>query len=257
MKRLSLLLLLFLLAMTATSGAQVSRLPSVAVLEIRVLPESETSKMESQAATDALTQRMPKRHRYDVTPPAEVEKAIKEINLRLPLNRSEMQRLGIKLGVDRVVSGEITKIEVSKNPRRAYVVLSLSFIDAVTGELANGTVAAGYSPPKATGSDEELILKAINNAVVNSLKNMSGGGIIPTATILDVKKGKEVKINRGERDWIHVGDKMIVVRGNKRVGSIKVSSVGPTDSQATIMDGGKEIWPEDQAIGLLDMEDAQ
>ena len=46
-RRLAALLLLFLLAMTATSEAQVSRLPSVAVLEIRVLPESETSKIQS------------------------------------------------------------------------------------------------------------------------------------------------------------------------------------------------------------------
>ena len=43
--RLPALLLLFLLAMAVPSEAQVSRLPSVAVLEIRVLPESETSKM--------------------------------------------------------------------------------------------------------------------------------------------------------------------------------------------------------------------
>ena len=178
------------------------------------------------------------------------------MNLRLPLNRSEMQRLGLKLGADRVVSGEITKIEVSKNPHIAHVVLSLSFTDAVTGELANGTVAAGYSPPKATGPDDELILKAINNAVVNSLKNLVGG-TRQTATILEVKKGKEVIINRGERDGIHVGDKMIVVRGNLRVGRIKVSSVGPTDSRATIMEGGKEIRPEDQAIGLADLEDDQ
>ena len=240
----------------ATAQAQVSRRPLVAVPEVYIRPPSNPSKALSQAATDIVMQQATRKLYYDVTPRAEVEKAIKELHFVFPLTQSETQAIGKKLGTDRVMKVEITEIGVTQNPHRAHVNVTLAVTDTITGELVNGSIATGYSPPTALGSDEELILQAVKNAIINSSKGIINVSL-PTATILEVKKGKEVRLNRGERDGIHVGDTMIVVRGNKRVGRIKVSSVGPTDSRSAIMDGGKEIRPEDQAIGMMALEDDQ
>ena len=244
-------LLVFGPAQTKRARAQVSRLPQVAALEFGVLPTVKTSGILGRQATDAVVIEMTRTGRFDVTPRQQLNQQLNDLGLILPLNNNGIQKLGQGLGVDRVLSGDVTEITIGGNPKRAKVTLSLRLTDVVTGELANGTLAAGFSsppPPGADVDDETLVNQALSDAAFNAVRNINNY-TLPTATIL--LSGTEVRLNRGQRDGLNVGQEMIVVRGNERIGKIRVNGVAATDSTATIVDPGKGIRPEDKAIAIF------
>jgi hypothetical protein len=191
--------------------------------------------------------------RFDVTPRQQLNQQLADSGLQLPLNNNGIQKLGQALGVDRVLSGDVTEVTVGGNPKRAKVTLSVRLTDVVTGELVNGAIAAGYSappPPGADVDDETLVNQALSDASFNAIRTINAYNL-PTATIL--LSGTEVRLNRGQRDGLTVGQEMIVVRGAERVGKVRVSSVAATDSTAAVIDPGKGIRPEDQAVAIFNL----
>ncbi|MBC8102272.1 MAG: hypothetical protein H7Z41_06770 [Cytophagales bacterium] len=244
-------LLVFGPAQQKAARAQVSRLPAVAALEFGVLPTVRTSGILGRQATDAVVIEMTRTGRFDVTPRQQLNQQLSDLGLTLPLNNNGIQKLGNALGVDRVLSGDITDVSVSGSPKRAKVTVSVRLTDVITGELANGAIASGFSPPPPPGADtddETLINQALSDAAFNAVKTINNY-TLPTATIL--LSGNEVRLNRGERDGLTTGQEMIVVRGSERVGKISISSVAATDSVATVIDRGKGIRPEDQAVAIF------
>ena len=244
-------LLVFGPAQTKRARAQVSRLPQVAALEFGVLPTVKTSGILGRQATDAVVIEMTRTGRFDVTPRQQLTQQLNDLGLVLPLNNNGIQKLGQGLGVDRVMSGDVTDITVGGNPKRAKVTLSVRLTDVVTGELVNGTIATGFSsppPPGADVDDETLVNQALSDAAFNAVRNINNY-TLPTATVL--LSGAEVRLNRGERDGLSVGQEMIVVRGTERIGKIRVNSVAATDSTASVIEIGKGIRPEDQAIAIF------
>lgn len=245
-----------LMLMTAASvmvRAQVKRVPTVAVLEFSVVPPSSSPAILGRAATDAVVLEMTRTGRFDSVPRAQMDRQMKESDFSLPLSGNDVQRLGQALGADYVAYGEITEISFTEKPHRARVTLTVRVTDALTGELANGAVQFGSSPPKTdTVEDDTLIQQAISDAAFSAVRALNNYKPLE-ATVLLARGGEEVNLNAGSRDGIRRGQEMVVMRGSRYVGRIKVSSVGDTDSRAMVTDGGNGIRPEDRVRAIFKM----
>ncbi|MES2461834.1 MAG: hypothetical protein V4671_14715 [Armatimonadota bacterium] len=244
--------------MGVTSGvqAQVKRVPTVAMLEFSVVPLSSSPAILGRAATDAVVLEMTRTGRFDSIPRAQMEQQIKASDLTLPLSPNEVQRLGQAIGSDYVAYGEITEISFTENPRRARVTLAVRLTDIQTGELANGAIQIGSSSVKTKAIDEDtLIQQAITDAAFSVVREMNNYKPAE-ATVLLVRGGAEVNLNQGSRDGISRGQEMVVMRGGRYVGRIRVSSVGDTDSRAEVREGGNGIRPEDRARAIFKMPKA-
>ncbi len=249
----ALLLPLLVMALPAKRAeAQVTRLPAVAALEFTVLPSIKASGILGRNATDAVVLEMQRTGRFDVTPRTQLNQQLQELGLTPPLDNNGVVRLGQALGVDFVLTGDVTNVAFTENPRRARITVSARLIDVTSGEFANGAIETGYSNPPAPGfqpDDEALINQALTNAAFNAVRTINNY-TLPEATVL-LTRSDEVTLNRGVRDGLQPGQEMIVVRGNERVGRLRVVTVNPTDSIATITDPGKGIRPEDRARAIF------
>jgi TolB-like protein len=252
----ALLLPLLVLAMPAkTARAQLTRLPSVGVLDFGVLPSVKASGILGRNATDAVVVEMTRTGRFDVTPRTQLNQQLQDLGLTPPLDNIGIQKLGGALGVDFVATGDVTAINFTENPRRARVTVAIRLTDVVTGELANGAIETGYSPAPAPGfqpDDETLINQAISNAAFNAVKTVNNY-TLPTATVIGLRGSNEVILNRGGRDGITTGLDMVVFRGGERVGKVRVTYVASTDSTATVTDSGKGIRPEDRVRAIFNL----
>lgn len=244
-----------LAAMPGRARAQVTRLPSVAVLEFGNLVNPAAGGILGRQATDAVVVEMTRTGRFDVTPRQQLNQQLQDLGLTLPLDNVEIQRLGQALSVDFVATGDITNISFTDKPRRATVTVSVRLTDVVSGEFANGAIQSGVSTEPAAGmqlDDDTLVSQAISKAAFNAVKSVNDY-TLPEATILNTRGTIEVTLNRGGRDGINPGLEMIVVRGSQRVGKIRVITVGSTDATAAIIDPGKGIRPEDRARAIFSL----
>jgi TolB-like protein len=247
------LLLLMMVAGTAVAQAQPKRVPTVAVLEFGVVPLSGSPAILGRSATDAVVLEITRTGRFDSVPRAQLEQQIKASDLSLPLSGNDIQRLGQALGADYIAYGEVTEIAFSEKPRRARVTLSVRLTDVLTGELANGAIQTGSSSAKpADLEDDALIQQAISDAAFSIVRSLNNYRPLE-ATVLLARGGTEVTLNQGSRDGIRKGQEMVVIRGTRYVGRIRVSSVGDTDSRADVVDGGNGIRPEDRAKAVFKM----
>lgn len=225
-------LFLLLMAFTGIAQAQTKRVPTVAMLEMSVTPLSSSPAILGRAATDAVVLEMTRTGRFDSVPRAQLEKQIKDSDFALPLSKNDIQRLGQALGADYVAHGEVTDIVFTEKPRRAHVTLSVQLIDSLTGEPANGAIQTGSSSAKTSATDDDgLIQQAISDAAFSIVRAMNSYKPAE-ATVLLVKGSAEVSLNQGSRDGIRRGQEMVVMRGSRFVGRIRISSVGDTDSRA-------------------------
>ena len=252
---MALVMPLLVLAMPPRQAyAQLSRIPAVAVLDFGVLVDARSSAILGRNATDAIVVEMGRTGKYDVTPRTQVNQQLQELGLTLPLSNNGQMKLGQALGVETIVSGDVTGIAFESNPRRARVSLSVRLTDVVSGELSNGAIQTGYSsaPPAgmAAPDDETLINQALADASFNAIKTIQNY-TLPEATVLISRGTSEVTLNRGGRDGIQPGQEMTIIRGRDRIGRVRVTTVNPTDSIATVIDYGKGIRPEDRARAIF------
>jgi hypothetical protein len=250
----TLLLPLMVFAAARPAGAQLTRTPLVAVLEFGNRANAAgAGGILGRQATDATVVEMTRTGRFDVTPRTQLNQQLQASGLTPPLDNIGIRRLGQDLGVDSVATGDIERIVFLENPRRARVTLAVRLFDVVSGELANGAIETGVSPAPPAGfqpDDDTLINQAISNAAFLAVQTINNY-TLPEATVLNTRGTTQVLINRGSRDGITPGLEFVVVRGNQRVGRIRVSRVGSTDSTADITDTGIGIRPEDRARAIL------
>lgn len=236
-----------------SARAQLTRTPQVAVIDFTNLAGGPSGSILGRQATDAVVVEMTRTGRFDVTPRSQLNQQLQDLGLTLPLDIIGIQKLGQALGVDFVATGSITSVTFLDSPRRAQVTVSVRLTDVVSGELANGAIQSGVSPTPPAGlqaDDDYLINQGISNAAFNAVRTISNYSL-PEATILSTRDQGEVILNRGGRDGITTGLEMIVIRGSDRIGKLRVTTVGSTDSSAVITDGGKGIRPEDRARAIF------
>ena len=213
----------------------------------------------SRVASGAVYIELNKARRFDVITDSQMKTAMSDLGMRSPLSTTDLLRLGADLEADAIMEGEITSVVISKEPQRASVTLVLKMIDVASGELLNGAIVTGSSSPRVgyTADLDTMTTEAINSAAYLAVKTMIDY-IIPEATVQNTIGTNEVLLNKGSRDGIRVGMRMIVLRqqqGGKKevVGRILVKEANPNDATATVTYQPKGVKPEDSVRAIYEM----
>lgn len=211
----------------------------------------------ARLATDAVVVEMSKTNRYDVSiTRSQMRKEMEELGLRPPLTTVGLVRLGERLSADAMLEGSIKSVQMSGSgaTRRAAVTLVVQMRDQASGEIINGAVQTGTSSARVgyTADDDSLITEAINNAAFLVVKTMVDY-IIPEATVMMNIKDREVMLNKGVRDGLKSGMRMIVLRQREIIGYIEIRDVSPTDSMARVLKSMRGIHPEDKVRAIFEM----
>ncbi|MES2458937.1 MAG: CsgG/HfaB family protein [Armatimonadota bacterium] len=260
--RLAALLLVSTL-LPGLAGAQVNRVPQVAVIDLGVYADilrnsNVSGRLLSRQATDAVVNEMIRTGRFDIVPREQVSQQAEALGLNRPYNEIALQRLGQALGVDYIATGAVAALERDKktNALRTSVVMLLT--DVNSGEYANGAVGLGIAlPPKSVSEaikdlpvEQVMQDQAIGDAafvLVRKLNNYR----LPEATVLLTTANTEVRLNRGIRDGIQEGQDFVIFRQGERVGRVRITRVYDIESYATIIDIGRGIRPEDKARAIF------
>ena len=211
----------------------------------------------ARLATDAVVVEMSKTNRYDVSLTRTMMKQkMEELGLRPPLTKLGLVRLGEALFADAMLEGAIKSVSIAGSgpTRRASVSLVVQMIDQASGEIINGSVQTGTSSARVgyTADDSSLITEAVNNAAFLAVKTMIDY-VIPEATVMVNMGATQVMINKGARDGVKPGMRMIVLRDKEIIGYIDVTSADPTDAYAKVIKSMRGIQPQDKARAIFEM----
>ena len=250
---------LLLQATPASAQAIGARQPVWAVLDF-ANPSGYGGNDVGRLASDSFVIQLAKLNRYTVLPREQLLAGIQNESLTPPLNLSSIERLGQSLGVDAIVAGEISSIAFSRDRRQATVSIAIRVIDPKSGFLLNGALATGRSNTRLIPVDDEeqLVNEAFGNAAFNATKQLSRFNL-PVATVLisgnNTLNGRNVTVtlNKGTRDGLYPGLDMMVSRGGRFVGTIKVAEATDNDANAEITDLGLGIEPGDRATAIFHM----
>ncbi|MBI2843377.1 MAG: hypothetical protein HYX78_08250 [Armatimonadetes bacterium] len=207
-------------------------------------------------ATDAVVIELSKSNRFDVITRSQLETQMKDLGFAPPLSKVELSRLGESLAAESMIEGAIKAVEVrgAGASRRAAVTLVVRMVDQASGEVVNGAIQTGFSNVRVgyEADDDKLITEAINNGAYLAVKTMIDY-IIPEATVLNTIRTNEVMLNKGARDGIRAGMRMIVTREREIIGELSVRDVDPDNSTALVTKAMRGISPEDKAKAVFDM----
>ena len=250
---------LLLQAAPASAQAIGARQPVWAVLDF-TNPSGYGGNDVGRLASDSFVIQLAKLNRYTVLPREQLLAGIQNESLTPPLNLSSIERLGQSLGVDAIVAGEISSISFSRDRRQATVSIAIRVIDPKSGFLLNGALATGRSNTRLMPVDDEeqLVNEAFGNAAFNATKQLSRFNL-PVATVLisgnNTLNGHNITVtlNKGTRDGLYPGLDMMVSRGGRFVGTIKIAEATDNDANAEITDLGLGIEPGDRATAIFHM----
>ncbi|MDO8587253.1 MAG: CsgG/HfaB family protein [Armatimonadota bacterium] len=211
-------------------------------------------------ASDALVVELKNSDRFDVISRSSIQQAMDELGFKAPLPRSQLLRLGEKvlkgdIGQESaMVEGDVTSLKVRGQPRRADVEIIVRMVDVASGEVTNGAIATGRSQLRIGDNpdDDRLIEEAVNDAAYQAVKTIVDY-IIPEATVQNTLGTNEVLLNKGAREGIKRGMKMIVRRKGEIVGKVEVRDVTPNDATASVIHAPKGVKPEDKVRAIFDL----
>ena len=232
--------------------------PTYAVGVVDFINESGVQgELLSRLATDAVVVEMSKTNRYDVNiTRTQIKAEMEKLDLHPPLDKLGLVRLGEALSADAMLEGSIKSVQLSGSgvTRRATVTLLVQMVDQASGEIINGAVQTGTSSARVgyTPDDDSLITEAINNAAFLVVKTMVDY-IIPEATVMMNIGQDQVMLNKGVRDGLKPGMRMIVLRQKEIIGYIQLRDVSATDSIAKVTKSLRGIQPEDKVRAILEM----
>jgi len=211
----------------------------------------------ARLATDAVVVEMSKTNRYDVSiTRAQLANEMEKLGLHPPLSKLGLVRLGEALQADAMLEGSIKSVSLAGSgaTRRASVTLVVQMIDQASGEVINGAVQTGTSSARVgfTPDDDSLITEAINNAAFLCVKTMIDY-VIPEGTVLMNIGESMLMINKGARDGMKPGMRLIILRQREIIGYVVVQKVSATSCDAKVMKSMRGIQPEDKARAIFDM----
>lgn len=239
--------------------AEAQTLPTYSVVVVDFVNESPVHpELLARWATDAVVIEMSKTNRYDVgITRRQIQEAMDRLNLRAPLTTLGLVRLGEELSADAVLEGAVKSVKLTGSGavRMATVQLAMQLVDQASGAAINGALQNGVSTAKAgfTGDDEVLIQEAVENAAFLCVKAMADY-TIPEATVMINMGSSMVTLNKGARDGIKPGMRMIVLRQKDIIGYLQIQSVSPIDAIAKITKSLKGVQPEDRARAIYEMQ---
>jgi hypothetical protein len=236
--------------------AQIVPLFQVAVVDF-VNESGVQGPLLARLATDAVVVEMGKTNRYDVgITRSQIDSELDKIGLKQPLGRVGLVRLAKSLAVDAIVQGSIKSVSVTGagDKKQASVTLAVEMIDAASGESINGALQTGRSEIRVgyVADDDTLITEAINNAAFLAVEQMISY-VIPEASVTINIGADRVMLNKGVRDGIREGMRMIVLRRGEIIGYIDVQTVDPMDSIAKVVMSARGIKPEDKVRAIYEL----
>jgi len=213
----------------------------------------------SRLASGAVYIELNKSKRFDVTSDSTMKTFMSDLGMKSPLSRTDLLRLGAELETDAMMEGEIASVVTTKDPARVSVTLVLRMIDVASGELINGATVVGNSSPRVgdTADLDTLVTEAVNNAAYLAVKNMVEY-IIPEATVQNSMGVNDLMLNKGTREGIRKGMRMVVLRekqggGKEVVGRILVREAFPNDAIASVIIAPKGVKAEDKVRAIFEM----
>ncbi len=243
---------------TAAFAQSTSATQTYAVAVVDFVNESRIQgDLLARIATDAVVLEMSKNVRNDVgVTRSQIKAEMEKLNLRPPLDRVGLVRLADALTVDAIMQGSIVKIEYSGSGanRAASVTLALQLIDRASGEIINGALQSGQSAARIgyTADDDTLVTEAINNAAYLAVKQVSDY-VIPEGTVHVNQGVDQVVLNRGARQGIKLGMRMIILRQKEIIGFVQVTKLSANDATAKVLKSLRGIQPEDRFRAIYEM----
>ena len=241
-----------------TTAARADNMPMYSVGVVDFVNESGVQgELLSRLATDAVVVEMAKTNRYEVSITRTLIKTeMDKLDLHPPLTKVGLVRLGEALQADAMLEGSIKSVQLAGTgpTRRASVTMVIQLVDQASGEIINGAVQTGSSSsrPGYVPDDDSLITEAINSAAFLAVKTMADY-VIPEATIMMNIQSSQVMLNRGARDGIKAGMRMIVLRRKEIIGYVEIQNVSAMDSMAKVIKSMRGIKPEDKARAIFEM----
>lgn len=206
------------------------------------------------AAADAVSTLILGSNRYDVLPRETVDRIYSQLELTPPITRQlDILRVGQGLGVETVITGEITdaRINTNSNGKSADVAMVIRGIDVASGLTVMGAAVHGQSSERPGNvADDVLLNEAVNYAAqlgVDKLLTQQ----VDLATVLTTPTVSTVQLNKGSRQGIKKGMKMVVLRGREQVATIRISDVETDSSVAIVDEATKGVAPGDKARAIV------
>ncbi len=210
------------------------------------------------AATDAFATNLAGTNQASVVPRESVDRGYRELSLTAPLTRNlDVIRLGQWLQVDVVFSGEVqqARIRHGGNGKSADVVLIVRGIDVASGLAIMGAAVVGQSSERSGDvSDDVLLEEAVNYASQEAVRIVMGQQLEAATVIGTPGFGGtyRVKLNKGSRNGIKPGQRMVVTRGREQVGIIEIKATDADSSDASVITQYKGIAPGDRGRVIFD-----
>ncbi|MBD3293425.1 MAG: hypothetical protein GF393_10910, partial [Armatimonadia bacterium] len=198
---------------TAEAQAQpVVESASVIVLPIQD-PEGLVDSVLSQKATDAVALAMEASREFMVTSNMDLQRELTQLDLQPPLSDAEQVRLGDRLAVDQVASGEITRLRINDKTGSVEIGLAVSMLDVQTGEYLNGANVTTTTKPIPGWHGEEA--RVINDALREVATDAVSEILISRITegfVTSVNNFGVATINVGHDDRLQEGMEMLLLR---------------------------------------------
>ncbi len=206
------------------------------------------------AAADAVSTLILGSNRYDVLPRETVDRIYSQLELTPPITRQlDILRVGQGLGVETVITGEITdaRINTNSNGKSADVAMVIRGIDVASGLTVMGAAVHGQSTERPGNvADDVLLNEAVNYAAQQGVDKLLTQQV-DVATVFTTPTVTTVQLNKGSRQGIKKGMKMVVLRGREQVATIRISDVETDSSVAIVDEATKGVAPGDKARAIV------
>ena len=252
------LLVAVLAAFTTAALAQgTSRVETALVLDF----ENKSGMMGEQLsrlATDAVAVELANSARFEVLRREEINRQIRELGLRSPLDSVGRRKLAQALGATVIVDGaiEFVKDDVKAKPRTVSVGLTVRVTEVSSGELIAGAAQVGVAKAGPGVSDVHTLVTEAVGKVGETAPRLAFSQSTPDGIVMNSDsygRARARMINRGARHGVKKGMKFMVLRDGYRIGTAEALNVFPHHSEIRVLEGDNLIKSEDRirAIGQI------
>ena len=216
--------------------------------------------MLGRMAADSLAVELMKTNEFDVVPRTEVDAALTEDHLEVPLSWANQAQLAEKLKKKLVLSGSIDDVHVSKNREGTYAEVSMQVqvISKLTKGPINGAKLVQRSSTKIgySGNTDALVQEAISTAAYQLVQQMLAHRAV-VSTVLTTQSDEGVYLNCGTAQGYKEGTELVTLRRDKVTGRLRVKSTNANDAFADIEGDGTSLAPGDKAVPIFVAGDAE
>jgi len=234
--------------------AQAQAQPTVASASVAVLPVQDPDGTVDSAlslkATDALALAMAGSREFSVTPKRDLDRELANLELSPPLSIEEQMRLGQALNIEKVASGQITRLQVNGANGQVTISMFVGLLDVKVGEFlggANETVVTKPIPGW-DGEESQVINEAVREVTSRVAEEMLASRV-PEGFITSVNAFGVATVNLGQDDRLRSGSEMVLLRPvwqrdlremiMLKVGHYSVSEVGARTSRLMPLGEGR------------------